>query len=435
MVMFRRWLLLLLVLALVLALAACSDRGSRNTAAATTSPLAAVASGASQGDSEPPASLAKWDAKRGQELVIRHECQRCHEGTGVAAVPREAHCTSCHQDILAGTFPAAKHKLAKWRDHVGYVRRVPSLVGAGRLKPQFIADFLLNPHDQRPALAPTMPRLALSATDARDIAMYLVSVGNDAAFRASAAPAAEQLAGAVPSRGPALLASRGCGGCHRFSGSDALKESPSAERAAKSDAVLLAPDLRHVRTRMDAAELVRWLREPQSLKADTLMPATGLDETEARDLAAYLLTTPLAPEPPRPAAQRLPPLDRPVSFAEVDEQVLRVTCRHCHGNPDAALGDGGPGNSGGFGFPARHLDLSSYRGVASGFVDARGERRSLFEPSVGGAPFLVAALLARKEEEAGRARAELRGMPLGLPSLTLEQIQLVDTWIAQGRPQ
>ena len=30
---------------------------------------------------------------------------------------------------------------------------------------------------------------------------------------------------------------------------------------------------------------------------------------------------------------------------------------------------------------------------------------------------------------------ELRGMPLGLTPVPLEDIQLLDTWIAQGRPE
>jgi hypothetical protein len=44
-------------------------------------------------------------------------------------------------------------------------------------------------------------------------------------------------------------------------------------------------------------------------------------------------------------------------------------------------------------------------------------------------------LLARHEELAGRPSDEVRGMPLGLPPVALADIQVVDTWIAQGRPR
>src|SRR6185295_17222268 len=99
-----------------------------------------------------------------------------------------------------------------------------------------------------------------------------------------------------------------------------------------------------------------------------------------------------------PAPARLPLLARPVTFAEVDRRVLSVTCRHCHTNPDSAGGDGGPGNTGGFGFTPRRLDLSTYTGVSSGYVARDGERHSVFAETDDGVPYLVAALTARRSE-------------------------------------
>ena len=60
---------------------------------------------------------------------------------------------------------------------------------------------------------------------------------------------------------------------------------------------------------------------------------------------------------------------------------------------------------------------------------------SVFAPTKDGTPRLVAALIARQKEEAGQIDPEVRGMPLGLPALTAEQVQIVESWIAQGRPQ
>jgi hypothetical protein len=131
----------------------------------------------------------------------------------------------------------------------------------------------------------------------------------------------------------------------------------------------------------------------------------------------------------------LPVLDRKVEFQEVMDAVFGVTCRHCHSNPDASLGDGGPGNTGGFGFKPKGLDLATYRGVAAGYLDPGGERSSVFLPLPDGTPRLVAALLARQKEEAGQRDELVRGMPLGLPALSAEQVQLVESWVAQGRPR
>jgi cytochrome c2 len=416
--------LLLFVLALVAITSGCSSRGPRGSAnePVLTSPELAQTR-------LPSATLGPGNAEHGQELIEKYQCNRCHEGTGATPAEPSAHCVNCHQQILAGTFPATSDKLERWKTHVGYVRLVPSLLSAReRLSRDFIARFLLDPYDVRPLLAPSMPRLALSAEDARDIATALTR-GQE-----SAASSAEHV-DADPRRGRALLEQRGCGNCHQFSRVPALPEKPNAERAAHDDALLLAPDLVHVRERWVKGSLVRWLRDPRALKADTLMPATGFDESEARDVAAYLLGAPLANAPTIAPDKRLPALERRVTFAEVDEKVLRVTCRHCHGNPDASLGDGGPGNTGGFGFSGRAIDFSSYRGTLSGYRDGKHERRSLFEPLADGTPRLVAALLARQDEQAGKPRADVRGMPLGLPALTSAQIQLVDTWIQQGRPE
>ena len=156
---------------------------------------------------------------------------------------------------------------------------------------------------------------------------------------------------------------------------------------------------------------------------------------DARHLAAFL-TTPLAPVAMAPAP-RLPVLERKVGWDEVAARVFRKLCWHCHSQPDYALGDGGPGNSGGFGFASRGMDLSTANGVASGSFGPDGQRRSVFQPvsPADPTPRLVAHLLARQVEERGGVVDGVRGMPLGLPSLPPEDIQLVETWIAQGHPK
>jgi mono/diheme cytochrome c family protein len=171
------------------------------------------------------------------------------------------------------------------------------------------------------------------------------------------------------------------------------------------------------------------------MKPDTLMPKPGLSPEQARDVAAYLTTAALAPLPAPTVAEPLPNLERRVRYEEVAQAVLDVTCRHCHGNPDDALGDGGPGNTGGLGFRKRGINFTSYEQTQGGYLDDAGERHSLFEAMPDGTPRIVAALWARHREVAGKPDPTIRGMPLGLPPLPVEQIQLVATWVAQGRPR
>jgi hypothetical protein len=174
------------------------------------------------------------------------------------------------------------------------------------------------------------------------------------------------------------------------------------------------------------------------VKPDTAMTEFNLPPDEARDIAAYILTAPLAPLAPlapATAPARLPVLERKVTYDEVSAKVFRRTCWHCHGEPDYAAGDGGPGNTGGFGFKARGINFVDYNSVQSGRLDDKDERHSLFEKAKDGTPRLLRALLARRDEEGGHPDEEIRGMPLGYPSLSPEDIQLVESWIAQGRPR
>ncbi len=384
-------------------------------------------------DTLPPAVLATiakaGDAARGMKLVQKFQCNRCHDGTGLGAAKLELNCVHCHQKILAGTYKDAPAAMVdKWKKHVAVMQVVPSFLAAGqRLKREWIARFLLAPHDLRPELGPTMPRFAIKPAEARDIATYLT--------RDHLSEPAVSLDGADAAHGRALMQQKACGTCHRFSGAPALDVTPSKDSGLSSHAIALAPDLRFTRDRYTPASLVAWLENPKKVKPDTLMPTFGFSAAEARDIAAYVLTTELAPPRQTAIPKRLPLLTRRVTYDEVNTRVFGRTCHHCHGNPDVALGDGGPGNTGGFGFFPLGLDLSSYRGVSGGLLDAHGERHSVFEKMKDGTPRLVAVLLERQREEAGHDDPDLRGMPLGLPALSSGDIQIVASWVAQGRPR
>ncbi|MEB2311251.1 MAG: cytochrome c [Sorangiineae bacterium] len=415
----------LILLALGLLSVGCSTERDEARPSSSAAPFASAA----------PATLAPGaaerapgDVERGRALALRFECNRCHEGTGLAAPETAKACVGCHQEIIAGTFKAPKSALARWRPNLLGVEFAPSLAATGkRLRRDWIEAYLLAPRDLRPGLVSTMPRLALSRAEARDLAAYLV---RDAG---RAEPAS--LEGADLGRGRELLETKACGACHTFSGVEALPIAPSPEAGRGSAGIALAPDLRFARERFEPARLVAWLLDPPAVKPGTPMPKLGFTKDEARDLAAYILETPLAPLAQTQLPARLPLLDRPVRFAEVQERVLGKICQHCHGNPDVALGDGGPGNTGGFGFRPRRLELTSHRAVSAGLLDDHGERRSVFEKTADGTPLLVAALLARRAEEAGKFDPAVRGMPLGLPPLPAEDIQLVESWVAQGRPR
>jgi cytochrome c2 len=370
---------------------------------------------------------AGTDIEAGRSLLVRFQCNRCHEGLGLPKVPQEKHCVSCHQAILQGSFTADSETLKTWQSHLQSLNAVPSLQAIGkRLQRHWIESFLLKPYDVRPGLPATMPRLPISAIQARQLAAALVP--EERPERPNGDPGAGQV----------LFATLGCASCHAFTGATATTLQSSAVSLSTErlrTALLLAPDLRFTRDRFQPGALTDWLRAPSEQKPDTLMPSFGLSAAQAANLAAYLLGTPLGPLPTVPVPARLPLLSRRVGFDEVSERVFRRTCWHCHSTAAYAHGDGGPGNTGGFGFPGRGFNVTTYADLASGSLDDDGERRSVFAKLPDGTPRLVAVLLARQKETAGQPVEGLRGMPLGLPPLSPEQLQLVESWIAQGRPQ
>lgn len=417
--------ILFVTAATALLVASCGSKPSTgNQPAISAEPAATAVSTKLLEADDPPG-----DAEHGKALLEQFECNRCHEGTGLAAPKMDKQCFGCHVKILDGSFKGPKGAEARWHDRVVGLDQVPSLTATQkRFRRAFITGFLLQPFDLRPHLSPTMPRLPITREQARDIATYLA--GADA-------PAKLDLSGADPARGRKLMETRACASCHAFTGVPALAGAAAAQLDPKGivAAIALAPDLRFTRERLRADALIAWVTSPKKIKPDTLMPDFDLPPADARDIAAYILTTGLAPAEPRAVPARLPVLDRKVTYDEVSEKVFRRTCWHCHGEPDYAAGDGGPGNTGGMGFKPRNINFVTYESVQAGRLDDDNERHSLFEKMADGTPRIVRSLLARRDEEAGHPDPLVRGMPLGYPSLSPEEIQLVETWIAQGRPR
>ena len=371
--------------------------------------------------------VAHGNAARGRALVELFECNRCHEGTGLASVPLSKHCFACHEQIILGKFPVSSAALARFRPHVGSAREAPSLTALGaRLEERWVVQYLLEPRDLRPRLTPNMPRLAMDAEQAADIAAYLTADSSTSVSLAHATGNA--------TRGRELMEQKGCVSCHAFSGVREFPVSAPPPAGSESErAAALAPDLRFTRERFRRDRLLGFLLNPRRIKPDTRMPNFDLSQAEAADIAAYVCDAALSVQPIAPLA-RLPLLTRHVSFEEANRRVFSRTCHHCHTDAQASGGDGGPGNTGGFGFAARGVSFSSHASILAGYVDERGERRSLFEPLSDGTPRLVAALLARHDEARGQPRSSVRGMPLGLPPLSAEDIQLVESWVEQGKP-
>jgi cytochrome c5 len=371
------------------------------------------------------------NAAHGKELVLQNQCNRCHDGTGHPAAESGKHCVHCHEDIMEGRFKAPEASMTKWIPRVKDIQYAPSLTSLDkRVTRSFIEGYLLQPTPHfRPGLVQSMPRLALTVADARDIAAYLHPDAD--------APAKDEPTGNLD-LGRKVLDGKGCGSCHAMAGVSPLVASPIPVTVSPKDfarAKVLAPDLRYTRERSTAASVAAWLKSPKAMKSDSAMPDIPLTDAEIAAATSYIMKAQLASLPVKTVPARLPVLTRKVTYEEVDKKVFHRTCWHCHSEPDYAIGDGGPGNSGGLGFKPRGLNLVSYEGMTAGMLDDKGERASVFAKEKDDTPVMVRALINRYAEEAGGPTGEHRGMPLGYPPLSLEDIQLVESWIVQGRPR
>jgi hypothetical protein len=373
-----------------------------------------------------PLLLSLMIGSPGAALIERFECQRCHDGLEARPVPVERHCVHCHQAIEADRMEAPDKIKEEWKKNIKSMRFAPSLEGIGQqLRPEWIASYLVEPHDLRPNLGGMMPRLTITDQEAKTIARHLAGPPK------SSATVDPQLI----EQGQERFAALGCRSCHAFSGVDPTW-APLDREAWKSasPAVLLAPDLASTRARMRTEVIRDFIRAPRKVRRSALMPDFDLDDRTAEALTAFIVAAPLAPVPVAVLPARLPVLERPVAFAEVKTKVFHKACRHCHADPAKTHGDGGPGNTGGIGYRGRGLSLSDHRSIQAGSLDDHGARRSIFKPLGDGTPKLIAHLLARQVEERGGKVDGVLGMPLGLPALTPEEVQLVESWIAQGRP-
>ena len=94
-----------------------------------------------------------------------------------------------------------------------------------------------------------------------------------------------EIAGADARRGRALIAQVGCSGCHTIPGVHGARGNVGPPLDRFGERAMIAGMLPN-----EPRGLVRWLSHPQSVVPGNAMPDMGLDERNARDIAAYLYT-------------------------------------------------------------------------------------------------------------------------------------------------
>lgn len=88
-----------------------------------------------------------------------------------------------------------------------------------------------------------------------------------------------------PDRGELLIERYGCGRCHTIPGVRAANGVVGPPLFFFSRRTYIAGELPNT-----PDNLIRWIRDPQSVEPGTAMPRLGVGEQQARDIAAFLYT-------------------------------------------------------------------------------------------------------------------------------------------------
>lgn len=131
-------------------------------------------------------------------------------------------------------------------------------------------------------------RLIVPGPPARDVKRLLlvaaiVSLG--LALGGCGAEPPRAAVGGDAERGKLLLRQYACGSCHRIPGVAAAVGTFGPPLDGWRHRVYVAGVLPNT-----PDNLVRWIVEPQAVEPGTAMPDMQVSETQARDMAAYLLT-------------------------------------------------------------------------------------------------------------------------------------------------
>ena len=141
---------------------------------------------------------------------------------------------------------------------------------------QWLKDFLKNPDTLRPALIRRMPKFNLSENDINELTDYIMTVYQTPAFDRDAMPASGYPSGQVDQGQQLFYSKYACQSCHIVD--------------TKADKGYIGPTLTQVGSRLNAAWIYHWLKNPQALRPGTIEPNRNMSDEEARALTAFLMT-------------------------------------------------------------------------------------------------------------------------------------------------
>ena len=141
---------------------------------------------------------------------------------------------------------------------------------------KWLEDFLQNPNTLRPALIRRMPKFNLTPEEISTLSDYIMTVYQTPSFDRDSMPNFGYPAAAVEQGRQLFYSKYGCQACHIVD--------------AKADKGYIGPTLTEVGSRLNAAWVYHWLKDPQALRPGTIEPNRNLMDEDAQALTAFLMS-------------------------------------------------------------------------------------------------------------------------------------------------
>jgi cytochrome c1 len=141
---------------------------------------------------------------------------------------------------------------------------------------QWLVEFLKNPNTLRPALIRRMPRFNLTDGEVNELTDYIITVYQSPAVDRDSMPLGGYPQGQVELGRQLFYGKYACQGCHIVD--------------TKSDKGYIGPTLTHVGSRLTAAWIFEWMKNPQALRPGTLEPNRAMSDEDASALTAFLMS-------------------------------------------------------------------------------------------------------------------------------------------------
>lgn len=141
---------------------------------------------------------------------------------------------------------------------------------------QWLVDFLKNPNTLRPALIRRMPKLNLTDGEANELTDYIMTVYQSPVIDRDSMALGGYPQGEVELGRQLFYGKYACQGCHIVD--------------TRVDKGYIGPTLTKVGSRLTAAWIFQWMKNPQALRPGNLEPNRAMSDEDARALTAFLIS-------------------------------------------------------------------------------------------------------------------------------------------------